>query len=172
MVRSSGSVREYKQEWTDTETRLRRFRSYGIPRLWGERCDSIGPDAGTAMTDQRDPTPHVEELRTLSDEDGLFGPISTERRRTVIRYLSRLSPDATVCVEELARVCAAVEQDESLDTLGYTDYRRAIGALHQRDLTHLAIEDVLNTRDKAAINRSERFEKYAAVLDTIDTWLE
>jgi hypothetical protein len=124
------------------------------------------------MTDQRDPTPYVEALRTLSDEEGRLDPISTQRRRTVIRYLARLSSDATVRTEELAQVCAAVELDEPVETLMYTDYRRPIGALRQRDLTHLSIENVLDTRDREAINRSERFEEYAAVLDTIDAWLE
>lgn len=120
---------------------------------------------------RRDPTPHVEQLRELSDQESFLEPISTLRRRTVIRYMNRLSPTASVSAKELARVCASVEQNEPPPALARSDFRRSVQGLRQRDLTRLSIAGVLDTQGTDAIVRGEQFELYADVLTAIDAKL-
>ncbi|UPM42954.1 DUF7344 domain-containing protein [Halocatena salina] len=120
---------------------------------------------------RRDPTAHVERLRELSDQESFLEPISTLRRRTVIRYMNRLAPTASVNTKELARVCASIEQNEPLSTLARSDFRRSVQGLRQRDLTRLSIAGVLDTQGTDSIVRGERFELYADVLTAIDAKL-
>lgn len=120
---------------------------------------------------RRDPTPHVEQLRELSDQESFLEPISTLRRRTIIRYMNRLSPAASVTAKELARVCASVEQNEPPPALARSDFRRSVQGLRQRDLTRLSIAGVLDTQGTDAIVRGEQFELYADVLAAIDVKL-
>ncbi|RRJ33593.1 DUF7344 domain-containing protein [Halocatena pleomorpha] len=121
---------------------------------------------------RRDPTTHVEQLRELSDQESFFEPISTLRRRTVIRYMNRLSPTASVSTKELARVCASIEQNEPLSALARSDFRRSVQGLRQRDVTRLSIAGVLDTQNTDSIVRGERFELYADVLTAIDAKLQ
>lgn len=124
-----------------------------------------------SMTSRRDPTAHVDTLRAVSDEEEMLDPLSTLRRRTIIRYMDRLPPTATVSITELARVCAVVETDEPISALARSDFRRAIQGLRQRDLTRLSLTGILETRDTEAIVRGEQFEKYAGILAAIDAQL-
>lgn len=121
------------------------------------------------MTARRDPTGHVERLRELSDEESFLEPVSTLRRRTIIRYMNQLSSPASVSTKELARVCASVEQDEPPAALSQSDLRRSVQGLRQRDLMRLSIAGVLDTRDTDAIVRDEQFELYAGLLTAIDS---
>ncbi|MFC7189966.1 DUF7344 domain-containing protein [Halocatena marina] len=120
------------------------------------------------MTSRRDPTSHVDELRELSDEEETLDPLSTLRRRTIIRYMSQLPSTDSVSTTELARVCAAVEQDEPIQSLSRSDFRRAVQGLRQRDLTRLSLIEILDTSDSESIDRGERFEEYAEMLATVD----
>lgn len=120
---------------------------------------------------RRDPTAHVEQLRGLTDEESFLDPISTLRRRTIIRYMRQVPPNASVATKELARVCASVEQNEPPTALSRSDFRRSVQGLRQRDLTRLSIAGVLDTRDPDAIVRGEQFELYAGVLTAIDAKL-
>lgn len=120
------------------------------------------------MTSRRDPTSYVDELRELSDEEETLDPLSTLRRRTIIRYMSQLPPTDSVSTTELARVCAAVEQDEPIQSLSRSDFRRAVQGLRQRDLTRLSLIEILDTSDSESIGRGERFEEYAEMLATVD----
>lgn len=129
-----------------------------------------GSVSRSTMT-RRDPTAQVEQLRGLTDEESFLDPVSTLRRRTIIRYMSQLSPNASVSTKELARVCASIEQNEPPAALSRSDFRRAVQGLRQRDLTQLSIAGVLDTRDADAIVRDEQFELYAGVLTAIDAKL-
>lgn len=124
------------------------------------------------MTARRDPTAHVDRLRELSDEESFLEPLSTLRRRTIIRYMSRQSPAASVGTKELARVCASVEQNEPPTAVAQSDFRRSVQGLRQRDLTRLSIAGVLDTRNTDAIVRGEQFELYADILTAIDATLQ
>lgn len=117
----------------------------------------------------RDPDPPavVDELRDLPERDDLTDPIRNRRRRTVIRLLDRLPPDATVEPQELARACAAVDADVAVHRVVNSDYRRAYDGLRQRDITQLTLAGVLE-RCEDGVGRGARFDLYAALLRAVD----
>lgn len=109
----------------------------------------------------------VRALRERPTREDLVEPIRSRRRRTVIRVLDRLPPDATVDLQALGRACAAVEADVAFHRVPNSDYRRAYAGLRQRDADRLALADVLERRDDG-IGRGPRFELYASVLCAVD----
>lgn len=109
----------------------------------------------------------VDALRDRPARDDLVEPIRSRRRRTVIRVLDRLPPDATVDLQELARACAALEADVALHRVANSDYRRAYSGLRQRDVDRLALADVLERGDDG-VRRGPRFDLYAALLEAMD----
>lgn len=124
------------------------------------------------MTDGRDLTSHTEPLRALPDDDEVFDPLMNLRRRTIIRYMGQLPPDAAVETAELARVCAAVERDLPLHKVNHRTYRHAYQAVRQRDIPRLSDADILHKHDRDTITRGERFPVFTELLETIDAYLE
>ncbi|WP_330631967.1 hypothetical protein [Halocatena halophila] len=120
------------------------------------------------MTPRRDPTDHVDRLRTLLDADSFFSPINSVRRRTIVRYLARLEPTATTTSRELAWLCAAVEGDQPIEEVSDASFRRLLQGLRQRDLTRLSLADVVERTTNDTISRGSSFERYATILRTID----
>lgn len=123
------------------------------------------------MSQRRDPTDQIEELRAIPDDGDVLEPLLNIRRRTIVRYMARLPPDAVVGTAELGRVVAAVELDIPLHEVSNHDYRRIYQALRQRDVTKLSIAEILDKHDKQTIVRGERFEYYAGILDAIDEFI-
>lgn len=115
---------------------------------------------------------HTESLRTLSDDTAVFESIINLRRRTMIRYMGRLSPDAVVETSELARVCAAVERDLPLHKVNHQTYRHAYQAVRQRDIPHLADANILERHDRDTITRGKRFSCFIELLDAMDDYLD
>ncbi|RRJ29852.1 DUF7344 domain-containing protein [Halocatena pleomorpha] len=114
---------------------------------------------------------HTESLRSLSDDTVVFESIINLRRRTIIRYMGHLPADAAVETSELARVCAAVEQDLPLYKVNHQTYRHAYQAVRQRDIPHLATEEVLERYDRDTITRGKRFPVFIELLDAMDSQL-
>ncbi|MFC6962172.1 DUF7344 domain-containing protein [Halocatena marina] len=123
------------------------------------------------MTDSRDLSTHTEPLRALPDDEEIFDPLMNLRRRTIIRYMSHLPPDAAVETAELARVCAAVERDLPLHKVNHRTYRHAYQAVRQRDIQRLADAEILDRHDRDTITRGERFAYFIELLDAIDDHL-
>ena len=124
------------------------------------------------MEQRRDPTDRIEDLRGIPDDPDLLDPILNFRRRTVIRYMSRLSGDEAVGTTELANVCAALEHGEPYHEVSRHDYRAAYQALRSRDLKTLSIEGIIDKRDKNTIYRGEKFDRYARLVEGLDTGLD
>lgn len=130
--------------------------------------DSDAPaERDPEAVDQREPADVVEALRELPEGDDLVEPIRNRRRRTVIRLLDRLPPDAAPTLRELARACAAVETDAAPHRVPNSDYRRAYDGLRQRDVARLALAGVVERREDG-VGRGERFDRYAALLRAVD----
>ncbi len=120
------------------------------------------------MTSRRDPTDHVEWLRSLLDADSFFSPINSVRRRTIVRYLARLEPTATTTSRELAWLCAAVEDNQPIAEVSDASFRRLLQGLRQRDLTRLSLAAVVERPANDTISRGPSFDRYATILRTID----
>ncbi|UPM43228.1 DUF7344 domain-containing protein [Halocatena salina] len=117
-------------------------------------------------------TIHTESLRSLPDDTAVFESIINFRRRTMIRYMGQLPPDAAVETSELARVCAAVEQDLPLHKVNHQTYRHAYQAVRQRDIPHLADENVLKRHDRDTITRGKAFPVFIELLGAMDGQLD
>ena len=124
------------------------------------------------MGQRRDPTDRIDELRSVADEPDLLNPIFNFRRRTVIRYMSLLPEDEAVGTTELAHVCSALEHGEPYHELSRHDYRTAYQALRSRDLKTLSIEGIIDKRDKDTIYRGEKFDRYARLVEGIDSGID
>lgn len=114
---------------------------------------------------------HTDSLRTLPDDTGVFESIINLRRRTMIRYMGQLPPDAVVETAELARVCAAVERDLPLHKVNHQTYRHAYQAVRRRDIPHLADENILTRHDRDTITRGDEFSIFIELLDAMDNEL-
>jgi hypothetical protein len=125
----------------------------------------------STMTDERDMKPHTESLRALPDDDASLAPLMSLRRRTIIRYVGRLSPSATAEVSELARVCAAVERDLPIYKVNHRLYRQTYQSMRRRDITKLSDAGILDEHADEVVSRGKRFTEYIALLDAIDTHL-
>lgn len=124
------------------------------------------------MTGDSELTVSIDPLQALPDDTAVFESIINLRRRTMVRYMGRLSPDAVVETSELARVCAAVERDLPLHKVNHQTYRHAYQAVYQRDIPHLADANVIERHDRDAITRGERFLRFIRLLDAMDACLE
>lgn len=124
------------------------------------------------MTSDSDLTAPAEPLRALPDDTEVFESIINLRRRTMLRYMGRLPPNAVVETSELARVCAAVERDLPLHKVNHQSYRHAYQAVRQRDIPHLADANIIERHDRDTITRGEQFSDFIKLLDAMDSHLE
>lgn len=122
------------------------------------------------MTGDGDPT--IQTLRRLSDDTGLFESIINLRRRTMIRYMGLLPPDAVVETSELARVCAAVERDLPLHKVNHQTYRQAYQSVQSRDIPKLVDANILDKHDRDTITRGNGFSTHIKLLDAMDACLD
>jgi hypothetical protein len=110
---------------------------------------------------------YVEELKPIENGDEIFDPVLKLRRRMTIRYLSLCTPEAVIPVNELARVCAAVERDEPSNSLTNSDYNHVRTGLKDRDWPILEEYGIVETIDEIEVCRGERFEFYDSLLDAV-----
>jgi hypothetical protein len=113
----------------------------------------------------------TETLEEIPDEEDLFAPVKTFRRRMVIRYLSHIPPDAVIDISEVATSVAALENDIPLHEVATSEYSRAYSGIAERDTKRLSILGVLDKPDKSSVTRGEQFDFYAAMLDDLDEFL-
>ena len=107
-------------------------------------------------------------LEKTPDEEDLFAPIKTFRRRMIIRYLSHCPPDAAVDLRDITTSISALENGLPVNEVSNSEYTRTYTGISQRDTKKLSMMGILNTQRKNTVTRGEKFEFYASILDDLD----
>lgn len=109
---------------------------------WSENFDSV-----TGYDDKDD----------LPDMGEMYGLLSSDRRRDVLRYLED-NGDGPFERMEMVTAIAALENDCDQQELGHQQKKRVTTGLHQSSLPKLAEHNIVEYSDENRISKGENFE--------------